>query len=495
MPIYAKGVNNSSLSVLWGDSILFQKLQHLCHGDISENEYLNYIKKRINEGEKVLPLYCNDAETFDFRPGRFAEELEKNHEGEWLIMRNTLTRLQSELDIDFISPSQALKKNINDELSLKDPAFLSSASYPVPVKKQSKYNIGRWAVTGKDDVWLNVMCHRIHQHLKENNISDDEDWKTLCELWASDLRTHITENRWDSAVSKIMFQLDKYNLSNQYGYKPSKDNSAINIENIENFEINLINDGLHLSIANENLQCVLNLRKGLSIERLSFKSHGYIPCIGTIKHGYLNSINQGADFFTGGTIMEFPNKIKRFTDLSPISPVISQEDNGDICIIVKIIGQFASIHKKISISQKNEKISIAYDFPNTPRIPSSLRVGNITFFPEFFDSPIKYSFLSGGLYKEEFTIDSNFDHGANGSSIVTSSRGFSPTDGHFDIYDNNKGISLNWDLKQAAPLCLLHNKNSLLRASFALSEIDESFRDSSKFPSLEFHVTPLKKII
>ena len=62
---------------------------------------------------------------------------------------------------------------------------LESAAYPVPVKKQRKYNLTRWAVTGRDDIAINAACQRIYAALKKQGAPDDA-WRELCRLWASD---------------------------------------------------------------------------------------------------------------------------------------------------------------------------------------------------------------------------------------------------------------------------------------------------------------------
>jgi hypothetical protein len=53
-------------------------------------------------------------------------------------------------------------------------------------------------------LWLNTSCHRIYQKYVKDGIDNKESWKELCELWASDLRTHITEDRWSDAVKRIV---------------------------------------------------------------------------------------------------------------------------------------------------------------------------------------------------------------------------------------------------------------------------------------------------
>ena len=72
----------------------------------------------------------------------------------------------------------------------------------MPVKKQRKYNLSRWAVTGRDDIAINAACERIYRGMADGQASD-ADWKELCALWASDFRTHITEKRWNGYCARL----------------------------------------------------------------------------------------------------------------------------------------------------------------------------------------------------------------------------------------------------------------------------------------------------
>ena len=76
---------------------------------------------------------------------------------------------------------------------------LEIAACPVPVKKQRKYNLSRWAVTGRDDIAVNAACQRIYESLAASN-AGSAAWKELCYLWSSDFRTHITESRWPASA-------------------------------------------------------------------------------------------------------------------------------------------------------------------------------------------------------------------------------------------------------------------------------------------------------
>ena len=165
IPTHAKGVGDSIMLVLWADSILFQKMQHFAHGDISINNYVSYLQERINDGESLFPIYCNDAEVFDYRPGRFREERPTHIEGEWRRIVRLLKYISSNIGLEFILPNQALEINKRKN---KVATKIVSTSNPVPVKKQAKYNIARWAITGKDDLWLYTMCHRIEKDLTQS---------------------------------------------------------------------------------------------------------------------------------------------------------------------------------------------------------------------------------------------------------------------------------------------------------------------------------------
>ena len=163
LPQLAKGIDSNELPVLWADSILFQKLQQVSHGNISIEDYIDFIKSRLAKGDTLFPLYSNDAETFDFRPGRFNTESEENASGEWNTIKKVIKILKNDLGFEYVLPSDALRVKQKD--FLKKSISLSSAKYPIPVKKQPKYNIARWAVTGRNDTWLNTVCYKIYSKL------------------------------------------------------------------------------------------------------------------------------------------------------------------------------------------------------------------------------------------------------------------------------------------------------------------------------------------
>lgn len=82
-PQRAVGADNKTVPVIWSDSIAFQKFQRYAHGEFSIDEYIEYIKSQAAHKDRYFPLYTNDVEIFDFRPGRYKTEAKLETVTEW----------------------------------------------------------------------------------------------------------------------------------------------------------------------------------------------------------------------------------------------------------------------------------------------------------------------------------------------------------------------------------------------------------------------------
>ena len=484
LPTYAQGVNGSEIPILWSDSILFQKVQHFAHGDISIGNYLKYLQSRINDGETLFPIYCNDAEVFDYRPGRYSEERPTHIEGEWRRIEKLLKFISSDTGIEFISPIQALE--INKEKN-KLVSKLVSTAYPVPVKKQAKYNIARWAITGRNDLWLNTMCYRIEEKLTKSKNKQPKDWQDLCELWASDLRTHITNKKWIIAKNQLGASLKQHGISTNFGGFYSADKTRDTIESALGYyggaEIALSDEGILLRVTTKKIILELNLRRGLAIQSLAFLSHKMEPSIGTLPHGYFSSISLGADYYSGGVVVELPSQRIRFADLEKVEPSFSIKNNGNIEISAEIKTPLGIIVKEIEVSSNSEKVSLSYTFLEWGKIIGSVRLGFMTLLNQFSNESTKLSLFNGGKDKEVFDFRGEFDHTNPASSLVSSSRGLGATTGKIEIINDKKSFSLQWDPTECAVLPMLQrtsiNNKVLSRLLFSMKETD----DTTKFPS------------
>ena len=484
LPSHARGVGNQEIPILWSDTTLFQKMQYYAYGDISINDYLDYLNKRANEGDSLFPIYCNDAEVFDYRPGRFKEERPTHPDGEWARIEKLLSALSSKINMEFVKPSDALK---NSKKNKKILGALNSASHPIPVKKQAKYNISRWAVTGRNDLWLNTMCYRIEKELTILKNNDSKEWKKLCYLWSSDFRTHITKKRWDKVNNKMGKFLKKYGkssiLTDDIFINETKKGLKSFTGKNEDIEISLSEDKIFLHIVTKNLKLILNLRRGLAIKNLAFSSHKFEECIGTLSHGYFSSISLGADFYSGGTVIELPTERTRLTDLEKVKPMIYEKSNGDVQICTEIKTSLGVITKSIEVSAHDEKISLNYGFPDWPELIGSFRLGIVTMLNEFAHEETKLSFSNGGMHYETMDFTGQINHVDSASFLTSSSGGIGATDGKIKINNKNKCINLSWDPSESAVMPMLqkltYEDKSLCRVYFSMKETD----DTSKIPS------------
>ncbi len=491
MPTHAQGCGDTTLPVLWSDSILFQRLQRVVHGDIPIVEYVSCIRRRIEQGERLLPVYCNDAEIFDYRPGRFAAESRLHPEGEWLRFERVLTRVQRECDLRWLSPSDALARLGLDKE--KRVSRLSSITQPIPVKKQAKYNVNRWAVTGRDDLWLNTACHQLHRALQESCEESPESWRELCELWASDLRTHITESRWQQALDRIAALKSRLavdeRMLRQSGTVRPKQGEPTAIERDE--------EGILWTVTTPSLKLVLNIRRGLAIHSLAFKSHGFAAVIGTLSQGYFKSIELGVDFYSGGVLIEIPDQRTRLTDLEWVAPHVEQM-GSELSISAVLSFGLCVLRKTILVDTATECVRLRYDFDGWTRPLGAVRVGKLTLMPEVFVGELTVECVNGGCDKERFCLDRDVDHGRAASMLVSSSSAFGCSDGRLIIRDTRGiGVVLEWQPDSCAAAAMLQhvraNEMHLTRVWFSLAELDDTSRPGGRLLPFEFDIKPLKK--
>ncbi len=494
LPSHAMGREEFSLPVLWSDSILFQKFQRYAHGDVRLIDYIDLFRKRALKYLRPLAIYCNDAEIFDFRPGRYQEERPVLNEGEWRRIENLLKILSDQEKVIWLSPTAALNESLRSiPLNKK---ILSSIKQPVPVKKQAKYNVSRWAITGRNDLWINTLCHRYANTLK--NSKNRINWRSLCEFWASDLRTHIEKDRWQkNCVSMEVFS-KQHGISMDYGSESRDDDLALknnDPEIIDKYKITRDNENILLSISSAEIELVLNLRRGLTIHTLAFYTQDFQPIIGTLPHGYFDSIEFGADFYSAGVVVELPMEHRRLTDLEWVDPIIYGL-NGALHIVAKINTVKGEIVKRYVLTPGKNTVSLMIELPKWERLHSIVRMGALSFLPEAFSSTVSLQTCNGGSALEEFKLDQPCDYTLPASTLVSCTTGFGATTGEIIIGDQKKKIKISWDPAEAAIFPMLQHqivsKNTLTRLFFSLNEIDETTRSGGEFPPFKIALTPIE---
>ncbi len=477
LPQRALGACGRSIALLWTNTVAFQKLQRFAHGDTALDDYVGYVGQHKSASPRTLCLYASDAEIFDFRPGRFRTEEALRGESEWARIGHAFARFAASDGMRLVAPSAALEhycaehatstpchgprlRAMTDENNA--PLRLESAACPVPVKKQRKYNLSRWAVTGRDDLGINAACERIYRGITRVD-ADDAAWKELCYLWSSDFRTHITEMRWTEFCARLACAEARWAISAPgASLEPKGDLCATR----------------HIDIETPALSARLDRRRGLAIDRLRFAGD-MRAMVGGLAHGHFDDIALQADWYTGDCVFEAPGEHK-ITDLEWCETRLCRRPDGDVVVTARIETPKGAILKTMRFCGSEPRVDFDLSFEWEGWGRGSLRLGHITLLPDAFDwEQLSLTTHNGGKNWETFPLrDSAVDHGAPVSFLVSSSHGIGMTEGWAELGDAAARIRVEVDRETAPLLGLLSHRRvgGSLFCQLALSalELDET---------------------
>jgi Glycosyl hydrolase family 57 len=441
LPQYASGLDGQRIALLWTNTAAFQQMQRFVYDDISLETYLRFVRSRRAFSTRALCLYASDAEIFDFRPGRFRTEVKLPEASEWERLSKALAAVTSEPGINLIGPSHTLKL-INREGG-GNQLQLESAHCPVPVKKQRKYNLARWAVTGRDNIAVNAACERIYRGMEAKDASDMA-WKELCYLWASDFRTHLTEKRWNAFCTRLETAEAEWSApAPGIVASPHIEPSAERKLNIET----------------PTISARLDRRRGLALERLRFENNAH-AIIGSLPHGYFEEIALQADWYTGDCVFEAPGEHK-VTDLEWCEARIQKLADGGVIAHAMTDTPKGVIEKQMHFSGSVRRIDFDITFHWQDWGKGVLRLGHFTLLPDAFslDRLRLATTNSGG--RETFSLAGRtIDHGAPVSFLVSSSHGLGMTEGWVEIGDDRSRVRIEVDRSTAPLLGLLTHRPS-----------------------------------
>lgn len=195
-PQQLSGSGGKNIRILWNHSISFQKFQRYVGGELSLAEELEYLRSHLAAEDRAFLLYGSDLEIFDYTPGERPPQ--ENVGTAMARIGELLSTLKDDAAFQLISPSVALQ-----QFPAGQVVDLASSEYPIPCKKQDKYNLTRWAVTGQEDTVQNTTCSELlreienlefvltHQKSRDRG-AVKELFDDLSYLWASDFRTYAT---------------------------------------------------------------------------------------------------------------------------------------------------------------------------------------------------------------------------------------------------------------------------------------------------------------
>lgn len=438
LPQTALGADGRAIDLLWTNTVAFQKLQRYAHGDIELDDYLGFIGTHRSEQPRTLCVYASDAEIFDYRPGRYRTEEALSGESEWQRVAGAFAEMHNTQGMRLASPSAALERT---KAATAKPVRLETSSCPVPVKKQRKYNLTRWAVTGRDDIAINAACQRIYSAIA-NAKARDPAWMELCHLWASDFRTHITETRWKAYCTAL------HRMETRLSTLPAPPPAPIQGTPVKDRYVN---------VATDALSARLDRRRGLAVKWLAFGDD--MPCIGGLPHGHFDDIALQADWYTGDCVLEQPGEPK-ITDLEWADTRIERDALGHTVVQGRIETPLGPIDKRLRFHCDAPRLDFDLTFHWGVWPKGSLRLGHITLLPDAFDAKrLTLTTHNGGVDPERFALHGEtVDHGAPVSFLVSASCGFGMTEGWAELSDGTRGVRVEVDRATAPLLGLLTHR-------------------------------------
>jgi hypothetical protein len=440
-PQRALGSDGRAIPILWTSTVAFQKLQRLAHDDISLADYLAFVAAQKGASERLFCLYASDAEIFGFRPGRYRTEEANQGPAEWERINAAFAAVAALDGARMIAPSDALSiaaEHAGETLRLE------SAAYPVPVKKQRKYNLTRWAVTGRDDIAINAACQRIYVVLKKQ-AAPDAEWRELCRLWGSDFRTHITEARWQN-YRRDLLAMETRLGTGAHNPLPPPDGEPVTDRFID--------------VTTPFIRARLDRRRGLAIQSAGF-APDFLPVVGGIAHGTFDDIALQADWYTGDCVFEAPGEPK-VTDLEWTKTEIAQEPDGSVTLKGRIQTPLGPILKTMTFHGDTPRIDFAIEFQWESWGRGSLRLGHITLLPGAFDpDSLYFATTNGGFAAERFSLaGQTVDHGAPVSFLVSASCALGLTEGWVELGDRTRDLRVEVDREEAPLIGLLIHRRA-----------------------------------
>jgi len=472
------GQDGASIPILWNHTIAFQKLQRYAHGELELDEYVDYLTAHRGPTDRVMSIYGSDAEVFDYRPGRYTTEPQLHAAGEWDRLDALFTRLTTTPGVALVAPSRVLEglDDAWDGQGLR----LETTEKPVPVKKQAKYDLARWAITGRDDIGVNTACWRAYEMLRRSRAAT-ADWQELCYLWSSDFRTHITDRRWTAYLRRLTAFCERLRdgdvASARAGLSPSVD-----LEPSLPQGVRLERRGRYLTVSTAEVALRLNCRRGLAIDALTFPAVSPRPLCGSVPHGYFEDIGWSADQYSGFLVLAAAGR-PQITDLEAVDPTVGWDPaSRQVVIRTCIPTSLGAIEKEIAVGVEAPRLGVRYRL-HWPTVPlGTLRLGHVTLVPSSFDAgSLSFATHNGGETLEHFPLSaSEVDHLVPVSHLVSCRGGLGATGGIVEIGDAATTLRIAID-QQAASLFPLVTMRRLgahyfCRITLSARELDDTSR-------------------
>ncbi len=474
----------SNMTFLWSDSIAFQKFQRVIWGGINAEEWLFFIKNHQRQSLNLLGnkghfcLYASDAEVFDYHPGKLTTCNIKS--GHLNSIRTLLDRISGIDGMLLTLPGDILKEARHIPLINK----ITTASYPLRTKKQDKYNVIRWAVTGREAAKMNTQCFQLWHILQKLDKCDQQNLvislrKELVSLWGSDFRTHTIDEKYEdfhnrmgkalADAKQIAVQPRSYALTVENSKTAHKAMaSGLDIQNkiwrpIMDGDPDIKQEKKQLIVSTPDLTISLFKNRGLAVRSLCLNSDMPHPLIGTIPHGHFADISLGSDFYSGHLVL-VTQEGRQYTDLScEVKKIEFSKSTDGIAIRNPLPMELPGLSIIKTFRFNKNELCLIYDMYAKDLRPASLRLGIWTLRPEAFErDTLYYETHQGGEKSEKFLLGNTpvcQDTPVN--PIVTAHHCLGNTTGIMRLGDKKKWLQIQTSADELYSVPLIHHEDAL----------------------------------
>ena len=229
---------------------------------------------------------------------------------------------------------------------------------------------------------------------------------------------------------------------------------------------------------NDHINMCWNFRRGLCVDSASFPSVSNNPVFGTIRHGFFDTIDWDADFYTGG--VQLDNGHNLYHDLEPVEHVRCW--SGPIRNIVEVKVPVGPViqRKRYFIYHDFPRIDVEQSFLTKGTSSLAFRAGIVTLLPKGWNrEKLALITQNGGESNEIYPLfGSKVTHSDPSKTGVSSSNCLGATSGWVAFSDGDKTLTISRDMMQnyTVPLIKYEEIGShfFARVYHTLGERDET---------------------
>ncbi|MBA3030028.1 MAG: hypothetical protein FP816_14640 [Desulfobacteraceae bacterium] len=201
-------------------------------------------------------------------------------------------------------------------------------------------------------------------------------------------------------------------------------------------------------------QVSFNLKRGLCLDSVVFQDISQVPLMGTIAHGFFDSIDWDADFYSGSAQIDTGNDF--YHDLSPVESIVCF--NGPLRTLVEGMIPMGPVSqkKKYAIYHGTNRLDVIQSFMVKQLNSVSFRAGIITLLPNAWNrDTLSVATLNGGEACEIYSLSGQrVSHSEPVKTGISSRSCLGATGGWTAFSDGEKTLTISRDLMKghSAPL-------------------------------------------